>query len=295
MADLRRALDQRGSDESAEIEATADHDRCRHPGREPGALADRRPRRPGPPAGLLPDRADGQLQPRADPRAPAARKGGRGLRHLRGEPRRQSLHESGRLPARHRNRARPSLLDRRRRARLARHLARPPRLCRQVLHERGKSRHRRQQHPGLFHPRPDQVPELHPQPEAAGRQQPARPRHAVGLLDPFARVGPSGHLADGGPGHPEELAAHERVLVAHLHVGQREERAVLGQVPLQDRPGHRVPHPGRGGPHRRAGRGLPPAGPLRGASTGGSSRAGRSRCRSCPSRRPRPTASTRST
>jgi catalase len=78
-----------------------------------------------------------------------------------------------------------------------------------------------EQHAGLLHPRPDQVPELHPFAEAAGRQQPARPRHAVGLLDALARVGPSGDLAHGRPWHPALVASHERLLVAHLHVGQR--------------------------------------------------------------------------
>ncbi len=38
-------------------------------------------------------------------------------------------------------------------------------------------------------------------------EQPARPRHAVGLLDAVAGVRPPGHLADGRPGHPEDLAA----------------------------------------------------------------------------------------
>ena len=33
-------------------------------------------------------------------------------------------------------------------------------------------------------------------------QRPARPRHAVGLLDALARVGAPGHLADGRPRHP---------------------------------------------------------------------------------------------
>ena len=37
----------------------------------------------------------------------------------------------------------------------------------------------------------------------------------------------------------------------HLHVDQRRRRDVLGQVPLQDRPGRRVPHPGRGRPDGR--------------------------------------------
>ncbi len=38
-------------------------------------------------------------------------------------------------------------------------------------------------------------------------QQPARPPHAVGLLDAVTRVGAPGHLADGRPRHPEDLAA----------------------------------------------------------------------------------------
>ena len=46
-----------------------------------------------------------------------------------------------------------ALLHRRRRAGLARHLARPARLLAEVLHDRGQLRHRRQQHPGVLHPR----------------------------------------------------------------------------------------------------------------------------------------------
>ena len=63
--------------------------------------------------------------------------------------------------------------------------------------------------------------QLHPLAEAPRRQQPARPRHAVGLLDPVARVGASGHLADWRPRHPAQLAAHEPLQRPHLHVGQR--------------------------------------------------------------------------
>ena len=176
--------------------------------------------------------------------------------------RRQPVHEGRRVPARHRDRHGHPVLHRRRRAGLARHLAGPPGLRAEVLHDRGQPRHRRQQHADLLHQGPDEVPELHPLPEAARRQQPARRRHAVGLLDALPGVVAHAHLAHGRPGHPPLLATHERVLVAHLHVGQRRERAVLGQVPLQDRPGHRVPHPGRCRPHRRRGRRLPPAGPL---------------------------------
>jgi len=55
----------------------------------------------------------------------------------------------------------------------------------------------------------------------------------------------------GDRGIPKTWAAHERLLEPHLHVGQRGRRQVLGQVPLQDRPGRRVPHPGGRRPDRR--------------------------------------------
>ena len=38
---------------------------------------------------------------------------------------------------------------------------------------RGEPRHRRQQHAGLLHPGPYEVPKLHPLPKALGREQPA--------------------------------------------------------------------------------------------------------------------------
>ena len=155
------------------------------------------------------------------------------------------------------------VLDRRRRAGQPGHLARPARLRGEVLHQRGQPRHRRQQHAGVLHQGPDEVPALHPLAEAARRQQPARPRHAVGLLDALAGVGPPGHLADGRPRHPAHVAAHERLLQPHLHVDQRRRRAVLGEVPLQDRPGRRVLHPGRGRPDGGGRHRLPPARPVR--------------------------------
>ena len=61
-----------------------------------------------------------------------------------------------------------------------------------------------QQHPGLLHPGPAEVPGLHPLPEAPRRQPPARQQHAVGLLDPLTGVGPPGDDAHGRPGHPPE-------------------------------------------------------------------------------------------
>ena len=70
----------------------------------------------------------------------------------------------------------------------------------------------------------------------------ARQPHAVGLLEPQPRVGPPGHLPDGRPRHPQDVPPHERLRLAHLHVGQRGRREVLGEVPLPQRPGRRGPH-----------------------------------------------------
>ena len=72
------------------------------------------------------------------------------------------VHQGGAVPAGRQDRDARPLLDRRRRAGLPRHLARPARLRAEVLHDRGQLRPRRQQHPGLLHPRHDEVPALHP-------------------------------------------------------------------------------------------------------------------------------------
>ena len=56
--------------------------------------------------------------------------------------------------------------------------------------------------PDILHSRPAQVPEFHPLAKAACCEQSARPRHAMGLLDPFTRVSPSGDLPHGRPRHP---------------------------------------------------------------------------------------------
>ena len=61
----------------------------------------------------------------------------------------------------------------------------------------------------------------------------------------------------------------------HLPVGQRRGREVLGQVPLQDRPGHRVLHPGRGRPDGRPRTPTTTSATCTSASRPASSRAGR--------------------
>ena len=103
----------------------------------------------------------------------------------------------------------------------------------------------------------------------------ARPQHAVGLLEPVAGVRAPGDLADGRPGHPQELAAHERLQQPHLQLDQRRRRDLLGEVPLHHRSGHRLPDPGGRRPAGRRGRRLPPARPLRGDRGRRLTRAGR--------------------
>ena len=224
---------------------------------------DGRSRRPDPAARRALPEPDGALQPRAGPRAQRARQGLGCVRRVRDHRGRLGVHQGGAVPAGREDRDAGPLLDRGRRAGLPRHLARPARLRAEVLHDRGQLRPRRQQHPGLLHPRHDEVPALHPLAEAPWRQRPARQQHAVGLLEPQPGVGAPGDLPDGRPRHPEDLPAHERLRLAHLPVGQRGRREALGEVPLPQRPGRRGPHRRGRHPDRRRGRRLPPPRPLR--------------------------------
>ena len=100
----------------------------------------------------------------------------------------------------------PALLDRRRRAGLPGHGARPARVRDQDLHRGGQPRPRRQQHAGVLRPRPHEVPGLHPLAEAPARHRTAQQRHAVGLLDAVARERPPGDGPDVGPRHAAHLA-----------------------------------------------------------------------------------------
>ena len=140
-----------------------------------------------------------------------------------------------------------------------------------------------------------QVPRLHPLAEAPAGLGPARRRHAVGLLDPLARVGPPGHVPHGRPRPAEVVARDARLRLAHLPVDQRRGRAVLGEVPLPLATGRPAPRRGRGRGDRRGRRRLLPPRPLRGDRGGATSPSGTCTCRSCPTRTRRPTASTRST
>ena len=89
-------------------------------------------------------------------------KGGGAFGALRGDQRRQRVHQGGGVPAGRHDRHADPVLHRGRRAGQPRHLAGPARLRAEVLHERGQLRHGRQQHSGLLRSRPDEVPALHP-------------------------------------------------------------------------------------------------------------------------------------
>ena len=199
------------------------------------------------------------VQSGTHPGAPTARQGRRRVRPLRGDQRRQQIHQGRGISARHQDRHAGQVLHRRRRAGQPRHLAGSARVRAEVLHDRGQLRHGRQQHAGLLHARPAEVPALHPIPEAHAGNQFARQQHAVGLLDPVTGVRAPGDLADGRSGHPQELAAHERLQQPHLQLDQRRRRDLLGEVPLHHRPGHRLPDPGGRRPAGRRGRRLSPA------------------------------------
>ncbi len=178
------------------------------------------------------------------------------------------------------------LLDRRRRARLGRHRARPPRLRDQVLHGRGQLRPGRQQHADLLHPRPVEVLRTSSTPRNAGPTPTCATTTCSGISGRSRPSHPPGHLPHVRPGHPADLAAHERLRQPHLHVGQRRRRASSGSSTTSRRTrGSRTsPTPRQ---RRMAGRGprLSTAGPAS-SDRQAANPPWRWRCRSCPSRRP---------
>ena len=151
-------------------------------------------------------------------------------------------------PGRQEDRAVRPLLHGGRRARRGRRRARHPRLRDEVLHRGRQLGPRRQQHAGLLPARSAQVPGSQPRGEARPEDQPAQRPQQLGLLDLPARGAAPGHHHHERSRHPALLPPHERLRQPHLQPDQREERALLGQVPLQDPAGHQEPH-------RRGGRG----------------------------------------
>ena len=169
------------------------------------------------------------------PGAAHARQGLRRLRHLHRHARHHEVHAGqDLLPGRQEDRAVRPLHDRGRRARRGRRRARHPRLRRQVLHRGRQLGPGRQQHAGLLPARPAQVSRPQPRGQARPAHQPAQRQEQLGLLDLAARGAAPGHHRHERPRHSGQLPPHARLRLAHLQLHQRGERALLGQVPLQD-------------------------------------------------------------
>ena len=169
------------------------------------------------------DRETGALQPRAHPGAHRARPRLRRLRALRGHEGRDALHP-GTLPVRDRqDRPRSSCASRTvAGGRGSADAVRDPRgFAIKFYTEDGNYDLDRQRHADLLHPRPAQVPRLHPLPEARPAHQPPGAGQRLGLLLALARGDAHVHLAVRRPRHPGQLPPHERLRLAHLPVGQR--------------------------------------------------------------------------
>ena len=175
-----------------------------------------------------------------------------------------------------------------RRARRRRRRARHPRLRHEVLHRGGQLGPGGQQHAGLLPARPAQVPRPQPRRQARPAHQPAQRPEQLGLLDLAARGAAPGHHRHERPGHPRLLPPHARLRQPHLQLHQRQERALLGEVPPPDPAGDQEPdRRGGRGDHRQGPR-KPPARPVREHREEATSRAGPCSSRSC-RRRTRPT------
>ncbi len=134
-----------------------------------------------------------------------------------------------------------------------------------------------------------EVPRLHPHAEAAPANAHQERDDAVGLLVPSPRIIASGDDPVLGSRHPRRLSLHGRLREPHLQHDQREGRALLRQVSLQDEAGHQESPPVEGA---RA-RGLRPPTTRSAISSRRSSErnflAGRCPSRSCPKPMPRST------
>ena len=226
------------------------------PGRRQPELPDRRPARPGAAPGPAPAREARALQPRADPGARRARGRLGRLRPLRGhEPRRR---RAGRACACSRSRASAPRCSRASRPSPARRARPTPRATRAASRSSSTPRTATGTSPGnntpiFFIRDPLKFPDfIHSQ-----KYDPYTNEQEPENVWDFFSLEPRGHapvhLAVRRPRHPGQLPPHGRLRLAHLPVGEREGRAVLGEVPLQDRPGHPLPHE-RGGRARSAAR-----------------------------------------
>ena len=201
-------------------------------------------RRPAAAARSLPDPEDGPVQPRTGSRAGRSRQGRRRLRLLRGTEDVSQCTKadfSGQEGDAHpdcwraspRSRGELGTAD----------TVRDPRgFALKFYTQEGNYDLVGNNTPMFFIRDPQKFSDFIHSPEAPRRHPPARQQHAVGLLDAVARVRAPGHVPDDGPGHPADLAEHERLRQPHLPVGERRRREVLGQVPLEDRAGHRELH-----------------------------------------------------
>ena len=142
---------------------------------------------------LSPVREARALQPRADPERVVHAKGSGAFGTLSSRHQGHHAAHEGRavLEDRQADAAVPAVLDGRRRGRVRRHRARSARLRDQALHRAGDLGSRRQQHAGVLHPRPVEVPRLHPHAEAPSADPPEGRDDAVGLLVLAPRVAAS--------------------------------------------------------------------------------------------------------
>jgi len=221
-------------------DAAVDHHRG-EPGGGQSKLADRRPARAAAAAGLPAFGEAGPSKPGAHSGAHRARQGLGGLRHADDHAGHHAVHEGRRVrPGREEDRVFSAFLDRGGRAGRGGCRAGCARFRPQGLHRRGQLGHGGEQHAGVLHSRSLQIPGFHPYPKAASAHEPAEQHGDVGFLVAEPREPAPGDHPDVGPRPAAELPPYQRLRQPHLQLPQREERAVLGEIPFQDTAGNPV-------------------------------------------------------
>ena len=186
-------------------------------GREQPEFADRRPARAAAAAGLSAARKAGSPEPRAHSRARRARQGLGRLRHADHHRRHLGIHQGEGAAAGQEDRCflRFSTVAGELGAADAERDVRGFAL--QVLHRGRQLGSGRQQHAGVLHPRPAEVPRLHPHPEAASAHQPALADRDVGLLVAVARKPAPGHDPDVRPRPADSAIATSNGYGSHTY------------------------------------------------------------------------------
>lgn len=110
------------------------------------------------------------------------------------------------------------------------------RFCYKVLYRRRNMGPGGEQHPDIFHERPDTVPDVHQVPKTQPRDESEGLGHVLGLHNTEAGIYPPDDVPLFRQRHPRRSQTPKRIRLPHLLPDREGQEADLVQVYLQDKP-----------------------------------------------------------